>query len=70
MPRLITLSEWSRQTFGDHKPHRATLSRWISNGLIQPYPKKIGRTYFVQPDAEYVDRISQDVERMIGNGRA
>lgn len=70
MPRLITVQEWATVTFGDRKPHRATISRWISNGLIQPHPKKIGRAYFVEPTAEYVDPISRDVERMIGNGRS
>jgi predicted site-specific integrase-resolvase len=30
-----------------------TLRRWVHEGLIQPPPKKIGKTYYVKPDAEY-----------------
>ncbi|WP_250538751.1 MULTISPECIES: excisionase [unclassified Caballeronia] len=65
MPRLITLAEWSEITFGDRKPHRNTLAKWVSDGLIRPYPRKIGRAYFVEPNAEYVDKDAEMLAKML-----
>lgn len=66
--QLIPVSNWALAIFGDHQPHRNTLRNWIKNGRIRPLPRKIGRTYFCKPDAEYVDPVAEKIERMV-NGR-
>jgi predicted site-specific integrase-resolvase len=66
---LIPVSEWAVEVFGDHKPHRVTLARWIDHGLIRPMPKKIGRAYFCSPNAENVDLRAEKmdlIERISG----
>lgn len=70
MARLIPVSEWAAEVFGAHKPHRTTLARWIENGLIRPMPRKVGRTYFCPPNAEYIDPRADkmDLIERISNG--
>ncbi|WP_244120589.1 excisionase [Burkholderia gladioli] len=67
-PKLIPLQVWAEQTFGEHAPHANTLRRWVRNGKILPVPIKVGRSYFVRPEAEYFDPVAQKIQRMI-NGR-
>ncbi|RQS63860.1 excisionase [Burkholderia sp. Bp8984] len=64
-PKLIPLSVWAEQTFGEYAPHRNTLLSWVKNGKIRPFPKKVGRRYFVTPEAEYIDPVAQKIQRMI-----
>lgn len=52
-PKLVSLKDWAERTFGDHKPHVNTLRNWVNNGHIYPRPQKIGRGWYVKPDAEY-----------------
>ena len=52
-PRYVPLRVWAQLLLGDHAPHDNTLLRWVHDGRIQPQPKKIGRKWFVRPDAEY-----------------
>lgn len=52
-PELLTLQDWARRKYGDAAPALRTLWAWAREGRIHPAPKKHGRTYFVQPDAEY-----------------
>jgi predicted site-specific integrase-resolvase len=49
----IHLEVWARQRWGDKAPSIFTLRAWARNGKIRPMPQKVGRTYFVKPDAEY-----------------
>jgi hypothetical protein len=35
-------------------PHENTLLRWVHDGRIQPQPKKIGKSWQVKRDAQYV----------------
>ncbi|SAK53115.1 Excisionase-like protein [Caballeronia calidae] len=63
MPRLIPLSEWAVIVFGENTFHPSTLLRWVHDGRISPQPKKIGRTYFVDPKAEYVPSECDLLER-------
>lgn len=51
-PDLI-LIEWAKAKFGEHAPHVNTLRRWVREGRIHPQPKKVGKTWFVKPHAEY-----------------
>lgn len=52
---LLTLPAWARARYGDNAPGLATLRRWAREQRIFPAPEKHGRTYFVRPDAEYLD---------------
>ncbi|MDN7592369.1 excisionase [Burkholderia seminalis] len=65
-PKLIPISVWAEQTFGEYAPHRNTLRSWVRNGKIRPVPVKVGRSYFVKPDAEYIDPVADKIQRMIG----
>lgn len=52
-PRYVPLKVWAVQVFGEHQPHPNTLLRWVHEGRIQPPAKKIGRHYYVRPEADY-----------------
>lgn len=52
-PRLVKLKEWARLMFGEQIPHVNTLRNWVRDGYIQPPPEKIGKSYYVKPDAKY-----------------
>lgn len=56
--KLITLEVWAAQLFGEASPTRDTLRRWCRETKIHPAPQKIGRTYYVSPDAQYVDNYN------------
>ena len=51
---LITLEEWAANRLGQNAPNRDTLRRWAREGKLYPNPQKIGRTYFLPKNAEYV----------------
>jgi hypothetical protein len=67
--QLIPVSTWASAVFGEHQPHRNTLRNWIKNGRIHPVPRKIVRAYFCRPDAEYVDPVAEQIERMVHGRR-
>jgi predicted site-specific integrase-resolvase len=52
MARKITLTAWAAQEF-DPPPAERTLRLWVKEGRIIPAPIKVGRTYYVQPDAKH-----------------
>lgn len=53
-PKLVPLRDWAISMFGeDNLPHVHTLRNWVNNGKISPRPQKIGRGYFVSPNAVY-----------------
>jgi predicted RNA-binding protein YlxR (DUF448 family) len=52
-PKLVSLNDWAEMTFGEKKPHVNTLRNWVNNGRISPRPQKIGRGWYVKPNAEY-----------------
>jgi hypothetical protein len=41
------------------------LRRWVRNAQIYPAPQKVGRTYFVRPDAEYIRDWSDPSQRLV-----
>lgn len=53
-PRLVPLKVWAALLLGEHAPHNNTLLRWVHDGRIQPQPRRIGRKWFVKPDADYM----------------
>lgn len=54
MKKKITLMAWAAAHY-DPPPGRETLRRWARDCRIFPFPKKVGRTYYVDPDARYID---------------
>ena len=60
MPNLVTLEDWAAFVYGDARSGIGTLRRWARNGNLDPPAQKHGRTYFVQPDACYVDRAIEN----------
>lgn len=58
-PRLIPLTRWLTEQYGDAAPSLNTARRWCREDLIYPPAEKHGRMYFVRPDARYVAPESQ-----------
>lgn len=56
----IPLEQWASTRWGEHAPHIGTLRRWARDGKIFPAPKKVGRSYFVSQQAQYVDHRDPD----------
>jgi hypothetical protein len=54
MSKKITLEAWAAPLF-DPVPKIKTLRLWARECRIFPRPQKVGRTYYVDPDARYVD---------------
>lgn len=52
---MLTLEQWAKAKFGDNAPCIQTLRRWARNGNIHPKPKKVGREFLVQPEAQYIN---------------
>jgi predicted site-specific integrase-resolvase len=52
-PKLVPIKQWARSIFGENAPHQNTLQRWANNGNISPRATKVGKNWFVKPDAEY-----------------
>lgn len=57
--KRITLPAWAAKNW-EPPPSQRTLERWARNGNIAPAPQKIGRSYYVLPDARYVDRNGRE----------
>jgi len=52
------------QRLDDEKAPDVGLRAWARSGKIYPMPKKVGRIYFVRPNAEYIRNINSLVHRM------
>lgn len=52
MTQKITLEEWAKRRYSE-PPNVDTLRRWARELKIFPFPVKHGRTYYVDPSAEY-----------------
>lgn len=57
---LIRLDVWAASKI-QPAPHRAKLASWARNGRIQPQPSKLGKDWYVQADACFVDRNGKRV---------
>lgn len=52
--QLIPLKAWAEAVFPKpYTPHKNTLHRWTHEGRIHPQPEKVGKNWFVSPNAEY-----------------
>jgi Excisionase-like protein len=63
--KLISLETWLRMTYGEDAPTIHTARRWAREKRIVPAPQKHGRTYFVRPDARYVDPLQPSNGRLL-----
>lgn len=71
-PKLVTLETWANDTYGDDAPCMNRLRRWAREARIYPAPVKHGRSYFLQPNAQYLpftDRSSRLVDRIRSGAR-
>ena len=50
----VTLQTWARSKFEKQFSIR-TLRAWATAGKIKPFPRKIGNTWLVDEDAQYVE---------------
>lgn len=50
---LVPIMHWAKSLFPTRTPHRNTLRRWANEGRIHPLPEKVGKNWFVEPQAEY-----------------
>jgi hypothetical protein len=55
MTTKITLEAWAAK-YWDPAPSIHTLRLWTRNGRIFPWPEKAGRTYYVDPNARYLEK--------------
>jgi hypothetical protein len=51
----IKLTAWAARKW-DPPPCKRTLINWTRNARIEPQPERVGHTYYVAPDAKYIDR--------------
>lgn len=54
MAKKITLEAWAAPRWSP-PPSIKTLRRWARECRIFPPPEKVGRTYYVDPEARYID---------------
>jgi len=52
----VTLTAWAARHF-EHPPVENTLRIWARQGRIVPTPIKIGRTYYVEPNAQHITEV-------------
>jgi hypothetical protein len=53
-PKKIPVGVWAKIQMGEYAPTPVTLQRWCNYGKIQPQAEKIGKNWFVVPNARYV----------------
>lgn len=51
----IPLQIWAARKW-DPPPCKRTLYNWVRNASIEPPPERVGKTFYVAPDAQYVDK--------------
>ena len=62
--KLLTVEEWMAQHFST-PPTLTTVWKWIRNGYISPQPVKCGRSWYLQPNAQYTEpQVKKLVERV------
>lgn len=58
MSRTIRLSAWAVAHYSP-PPADRTLRLWVQEGRIVPAPVKIGRAYYVSPDAKHIAEVAR-----------
>ncbi|WON78502.1 excisionase [Serratia sp. UGAL515B_01] len=59
MARLLRLSDWAKEEFGDNPPAYSTLLTYAKNKMIYPPPRKAGRSWWVDKGARFTGLICQ-----------
>lgn len=59
MSKKIPLADWAEMHY-DPPPSAWTLRQWVRAGQIVPAPEKVGKGYYVAPDAQ---RITDETPR-------
>jgi len=54
MAKKIPLTEWAEARY-EPPPSIHTLRKWARDCRIFPIPEKVGRTYYVDAEARYID---------------
>lgn len=67
MSRMIKLSTWAEEEFGNPIPGSATLSKYARNGMIFPRPVKVGNIWRVERSARFVGQQSSPEIRQSDN---
>lgn len=60
MTQKITLQAWAEPRYSP-PPSIKTLRRWARECRIFPAPELVGRTYYVDPDARYIDPYKKTI---------
>jgi hypothetical protein len=60
MAAKIPITDWAAKRWNP-PPNRIQLCRWARLQRIDPPPQKVGREYYVEPDAKLVDRNGNPV---------
>lgn len=58
---LVTLQEWAKLNFAGKQPSVITMRRWAVAGKFNPRALKIGRTYYVESNAQFVGGTRNDI---------
>lgn len=61
MPRMISLSEWAQNEFGDLRPGSQTLARYARARMIVPPAVKVGRHWLVDKEARFVGELARPI---------
>lgn len=59
--KRITLRAWAEAHFNP-APSDKTLQRWARDCWIFPVPQKVGRAYYVYPDARFIGSDSNGAQ--------
>lgn len=60
MKPKILLTAWAALHF-DPAPTDNTLRTWARSGRIYPMPIKVGRSYYVEQDAQHIAEVTKGV---------
>lgn len=60
MKPKILLTAWAARHF-DPPPAERTLRVWARDGRIYPAPIKVGRSYYVEQDAQHISEVASGV---------
>jgi hypothetical protein len=69
MTQKITLQAWAAARF-DPVPNVKTLQRWARDGWIYPSPERIGKPYYVDPNAVFIGRDPSKAASFYGSQAA
>lgn len=54
--KKVTLEVWAKARYNP-PPVARTLQRWARENQLCPPPVKLGRTYYIRPDAQHISEV-------------